>query len=90
MISRDITPKLVYLASKFPIVTLTGPRQSGKSTLLKNLFSEYRYVSLENPDLRELATNDPNGFLATYSNKVILDEIQRVPSLFSYLQTVYS
>ncbi|MDE5810789.1 MAG: ATP-binding protein [Muribaculaceae bacterium] len=87
MISRDITPKLVYLASKFPIVTLTGPRQSGKSTLLKNLFSEYRYVSLENPDLRELATNDPNGFLATYSNKVILDEIQRVPSLFSYLQT---
>lgn len=87
MIPRGITPKLVDLASKFPIVTLTGPRQSGKSTLLKNLFSEYRYVSLENPDLRDLATNDPNGFLATYSNKVILDEIQRVPSLFSYLQT---
>ncbi|WP_229676820.1 ATP-binding protein [Pedobacter psychrotolerans] len=68
-------------------MALTGPRQSGKTTLLKELFKDYRYISLENPDIRAFATDDPNGFLNEYSENVILDEVQRVPSLFSYIQT---
>lgn len=87
MIARDLGDKISHLSQKFPIVTLTGPRQSGKSTLLKNLFPDYRYVSLENPDMRSFATDDPNGFIKTFSNHVIIDEAERVPSLFSYLQT---
>lgn len=87
MIYRDLSAKIRLLSEKFPIVTLTGPRQSGKSTLLKNLFPDYRYVSLEDPDMRLFATEDPKGFIATYDNHVIIDEAERVPSLFSYLQT---
>ena len=69
-IERQITPVLKTLATQYPIVTLTGPRQSGKSTLLKNQFPEYTYLSLENMDIRELALNDPRGFLAKYSEKI--------------------
>lgn len=67
---------------------MTGPRQSGKTTLLKQIFSDYRYVSLENPDMRAFATEDPVGFLKLYDENVILDEVQRVPSLFSYIQGI--
>ncbi len=74
-------------ATKFPIVALTGPRQSGKTTLLQKLFPDYRYLSLENPDNRALALSDPNGFLSIYDRHVIFDEVQQVPQLFSYLQT---
>lgn len=87
MIERDISDKIKQLSTKFPIVTVTGPRQSGKSTLLKYIFPDYRYVSLENPDMRTFATDDPHGFINTYSDKVIIDEAERVPGLFSYLQT---
>ncbi len=87
MINRTLKDKLLSLAKQYPILTLTGPRQSGKSTLLKNTFPNYRYVSLEDPDMREFAQTDPRGFLRSYSNRVILDEVQRVPTLFSYLQT---
>ena len=87
MIHRILSTKLKELSTKYPIVTLTGPRQSGKSTLLRNEFSDYTYLSMENPDIKEFALNDPNGFLRTYPDKAILDEIQKVPSLFSYLQT---
>lgn len=87
MIQRDLSAKIKQLSEKFPIITLTGPRQSGKSTLLKNLFPDYRYVSLENPDMRLFASDDPNGFIKTFDNHVIIDEAERVPSLFSYLQT---
>ena len=87
MINRTLKDKLLSLAQQYPILTLTGPRQSGKSTLLKNTFPNYRYVSLEDPDMREFAQTDPRGFLRSYSNRVILDEVQRVPALFSYLQT---
>lgn len=87
MIKRDIELKVRQLAEKFPVVTITGPRQSGKSTLLKSLFPEYRYVSLENLDVRAFASEDPKGFLKTYDSRVIIDEAERVPSLFSYLQT---
>lgn len=87
MIERALTSKLIELAGKYPVVTLTGPRQSGKSTLLKHTFSNYRYVSLEDIDMREFATSDPRGFLSTYSDHTIIDEAQRVPNLFSYIQT---
>ncbi|MFV0396952.1 MAG: ATP-binding protein [Bacteroidales bacterium] len=87
MIKRVLQTRLLELTEKYPIVTLTGPRQSGKSTLLKTTFNEYKYVSLEDPDMRLFATEDPRGFLATYSDKTIIDEVQRVPSLFSYIQT---
>ena len=87
MIERAISNKIRQLSEKFPIVTVTGPRQSGKSTLLKNLFPDYRYVSLENPDMRSFASDDPNGFIKTFNNHVIIDEAEREPSLFSYLQT---
>lgn len=75
------------MATKYPVVTITGPRQSGKSTLLRNSFPTYNYISLEDPDVREFANNDPRGLLSTYPDKTIIDEAQRVPSLFSYIQT---
>ena len=87
MIERVLKTKLLDMISKYPIVTLTGPRQSGKSTLLKTSFPTYQYVSLEDPDMRLFATEDPRGFLATYPDKTIIDEVQRVPELFSYIQT---
>jgi predicted AAA+ superfamily ATPase len=87
MIKRFLEERLKELSLQYPIVALTGPRQSGKTTLAKLVFPDYQYVSLEDPDNREFAENDPRGFLNKYSIKVVLDEIQRVPSLFSYLQT---
>jgi uncharacterized protein len=87
MINRIISSKLIEFTKKFPIISLTGPRQSGKTTLLRNILPNYRYVSLENPDNRNFAIDDPNGFLKTYNQFVIFDEVQRVPELFSYIQT---
>ncbi len=88
IIKREVFSAINYLVDKYPIIAVTGPRQSGKTTLLKSMFPEYRYVSLENPDVRSFATTDPNGFLKEYSQYVILDEVQRAPTLFSYLQTI--
>lgn len=88
MIKRNIAKVIHELILVYPIIALTGPRQSGKTTLLKSMFNDYRYVSLENPDNRLFAEQDPNGFLELYNQKVIFDEIQRVPSLFSYIQTL--
>ena len=88
MLERNIQYSVMMLIEKYPIIAVTGPRQSGKTTMLKTLFSDYRYVSLENPDHRTFAETDPNGFLKLYDNKVIFDEVQRVPALFSYLQTI--
>lgn len=87
MIHRTLQTSLERLATKYPVITLTGPRQSGKSTLLRYAFPDFQYISLEDLDLRDFATNDPRGFLATYPRRVILDEVQRVPSLMSYIQT---
>lgn len=87
MIQRAIADKVAHLATKFPVVTLTGIRQCGKSTLLRNSFPDYRYVSLENPDMKLLAQEDPNGFLKTFPTRTIIGEAQNVPQLFSYLQT---
>ncbi|BAU53670.1 ATP-binding protein [Mucilaginibacter gotjawali] len=85
-IARQIAPIIKAQQSKFPVLAVTGPRQSGKTTLLKALFSDYRYVSLENPDTRSFALEDPIGFLNTYDQKIIFDEVQRAPALFSYIQ----
>ncbi len=87
MIERDISPKALELFKYFPILAITGPRQSGKTTLIKKLFPKMDYVSLEDLDIRNIAINDPRGFLSNYPNGAIIDEIQRVPELFSYLQT---
>ncbi len=86
MITRNITPLLRQLASQYPVITLTGPRQSGKTTLAKALFPGKPYVTLENPDTRRFATDDPRGFLSNYAQGAILDEIQRAPELPSYIQ----
>ena len=88
LIPRELEPMLLERARAYPAVTLTGPRQSGKSTLVREAFPDYDYVSLEDIDMRELAHDDPRSFLQRYSNHVILDEVQRVPELFSYMQRV--
>lgn len=87
MIERAATGILQELALGYPVVSITGPRQSGKTTLARKVFADKPYVSLEDPDQRELALNDPRGFLARYPDGAILDEVQRCPELFSYLQT---
>jgi predicted AAA+ superfamily ATPase len=88
MIQRTLAVKLKKAAKQYPIITLTGPRQSGKSTLVKMVFPDYEYVSLENPDHRQFSLDDPRGFIGKFQDKVILDEIQRAPDLFSYIQTI--
>lgn len=85
---RTLKAQLIKYKNLYPILALTGPRQSGKTTLLKSLFPDYLYLTLENPDNRQFAENDPNGFLKRYGHRVILDEVQRVPQLFSYIQSI--
>ena len=87
MIDRQLEREISILRQEFPIIAILGPRQSGKTTLARKQFPEYTYISLEDIDHREFAKNDPRGFLQRYPHHVILDEIQRVPDLFSYLQT---
>ena len=87
-IKRILETKLQSAVATFPITALTGPRQSGKTTLVRQCFPKWKYVSLEDLDMRVFAQNDPRGFFATYNDKVIIDEAQRVPAIFSYLQGV--
>mgnify|MGYP001820079971 FL=1 len=87
-ISREIEADIIRGAKGFPVLTITGPRQSGKTTLIKHLFPEKKYISLENPDNYEIAKNDPLGFLNRYLEGVILDEVQRVPELLSFIQGI--
>lgn len=86
MINREMAQKLRKTASRTPIITLTGPRQSGKTTLAKASFPNLPYINLEPLDTRAFAIEDPRGFLAQFPNGAILDEVQNVPSLFSYIQ----
>ena len=88
MINRTAAARLIKLAKAFRSVAVVGPRQSGKTTLCKSVFPGKPYISLENPDILEYAKTDPRGFLGQYKNGAILDEIQRAPHLFSYLQQV--
>jgi len=88
MIQRDLIKQILLTAKKMPAIALTGPRQSGKTTLLKMAFPKYDYVNLEHPPSRALAISDPEQFLSQYSKGLIIDEVQRAPELFSYLQVV--
>ena len=86
MVARQLTEQIRALVSKYPVISVTGPRQSGKTTLLRGMFPDYRYVNFEDPDTRLFFEEDPRGFLREYDRHVIFDEAQRVPTLFSYLQ----
>lgn len=88
MIVREAQIKLEQLGKAFKAIALVGPRQSGKTTLVKAMFRDKQYYSMENPDIRNFAIDDPRGFLKTIENGAILDEVQRTPHLFSYLQEV--
>jgi predicted AAA+ superfamily ATPase len=88
MVNREAAKELKILSTQFKAVAVVGPRQSGKTTLTRSTFPEKEYVSLENPDHRNFAQEDPRGFLAQYPNGAILDEAQRIPEIFSYLQQV--
>ena len=88
MIEREITPCLIDLFERYPFVTVTGQRQSGKTTLCRAAFPALEYVNLEAPDVREFAQSDPHGFLSRLGEGAILDEIQRAPDLLSYLQVL--
>jgi len=89
MLKREIAEKLVTLAQGFPVVTVTGPRQSGKTTLVREVYPEYTYLNLENIDTMMAAKEDPRAFLSGYQDRgVIIDEAQKVPELFSYLQGI--
>lgn len=88
MIPRSALDTALTLAQGFPILALTGPRQSGKTTLSRALFPSREYVSLENPEQREFAASDPQGFLTRFENGAIIDEVQHCPDLFSYIQVL--
>jgi predicted AAA+ superfamily ATPase len=86
MLERSIEPILKDLAEKLPVITITGPRQSGKTTICRKVFPDIPYVNLERPDTRDYALTDPRGFMDDYAQGAILDEIQRAPQLLSYIQ----
>ena len=88
MISRAITQELQALLREYPVVTILGPRQAGKTTLARTLLESYEYANLEIPETRQFAQADPKAFLKQFTGKVILDEIQRVPQLLSYIQNI--
>ncbi len=88
MIQRQLSKKLIEISKYFPIVSLNGPRQSGKSTLLKNTFPKLSYVTLENPDDLAFALHDPRRFLEAYPKGIIIDEAQNAPQIFSYIQGI--
>ena len=88
LIKRNISEKVLTYASQYPVVTITGPRQSGKTTLSKMIFPQKAYISLEDVDERLFAKEDPRGFLNRFPKGAIIDEIQREPELISYIQTI--
>jgi len=88
MLPREAESKLKKLARKFPVVGVTGPRQSGKTILVRSVFKNYEYYSLEDMDVRMKAIEDPRGFLTQHEKGMIIDEVQNVPELFSYLQRI--
>jgi len=88
MIKRTLTKRIISLAQDFQVITLTGPRQSGKTTLVKAAFPTLPYISLEEPDIRQIDLTDPRGFLTNYPEGAVLDEVQHAPELFSYIQSL--
>jgi len=88
MIPRHIQPELLNLLEEYPVVTVLGPRQAGKTTLVRHGLPAHQYSNLEHPETRQFAIDDPKAFLAQFKGDVILDEIQRVPELLSYIQVI--
>lgn len=88
MINREISSVITELLEKYPVLSVTGPRQGGKTTLLKSLFPEWPYVSLEAPDIREQIRLNPRELFARSGHRIVIDEVQRVPELLSYIQTI--
>lgn len=86
MIKRIIEERVLHFSEKYPVVTITGPRQSGKTTLVQNLFREHKYFSLENPVTRKQVQEDPSILFQPEGKKVVIDEIQRMPDLLSFIQ----
>lgn len=87
-IPRTMSSAIKEAAQYFPVITLTGPRQSGKSTLLRHLYADIPYFSMEDPDIRITVKNDPKGFLSQFPDGVLIDEVQNVPELLSYIQGI--
>jgi len=88
MIKREVSPKIIQYSKQYPVVMITGPRQSGKTTICKALFPRKKYVSLESMETRNFAISDPKGFLSQFPDGAVLDEIQRAPELTSYIQGI--
>lgn len=88
IVKREITRSIKQMAKKYAVITITGPRQSGKTTLAKTIFPNYKYYSLEDPDIRDLAFTDPRKFLSNENEGLVLDEIQKAPELLSYIQGI--
>ena len=88
MIARQISASIRELIGQYSVFTITGPRQSGKTTLIRSLFSAFPYFSLENPDTREQIRQDPRSLFARHGHRMVLDEVQRVPELLSYIQGI--
>jgi predicted AAA+ superfamily ATPase len=88
MIKRSLSKELLRLGGKYPVITITGPRQSGKTTLVQSVFPEHKYLTFENPDVRQRALSDPAGFFLPDTRNMILDEVQHVPPLLSYIQEI--
>ena len=88
MIDRTMADELMILLKEYPVVTIIGPRQAGKTTLARNYLPDYQYSNLEVPEIRHIATDDPKGYLAKFTGPTIIDEIQRVPELLSYIQAI--
>ncbi len=88
MVRRTMAAYAAFIATKYPVVTITGPRQAGKTTLAQSVFGDKPYVNLENPVVRQFAVDDPVGFLRQYPDGAVLDEIQRTPHLLSFLQVI--
>jgi len=88
MIPRQLSNQILNDATKYPVISITGPRQSGKTTLVKSIFPKKKYTNLENFEDKDFALSDPRGFLTQSSNGIIIDEIQHIPELFSYIQVI--
>lgn len=88
MIARQLATKIQAMRGKSPVITITGPRQSGKTTLIKNLFPDIPYFSMETPDFREQVRSNPRELFARFGHSLLLDEVQRTPEILSYIQTI--
>lgn len=83
MIERQLTAKIKEMKGKYPVITITGPRQSGKTTLIKSLFPDIPYFSMETPDIREQVMANPRELFARFGHSLVLDEVQRTPEILS-------